>query len=341
MTSLKNDADGHRRESSMKSPDTNGDDGTGIAGWQFYYWHRGAERAFQMLLECLLNRDRSGNPRGLRIIGESRVGKSAFLLNATARMANEYPQLAAGFFVGQPPIESRDVDLAIRQHILEGARHPAAILHPKGSELRSNSDAVLRDCTGFAWDEGHQFYLEKTDHFRKQATHFLRLTMNRTRKPFLLIGTEVVNLFVDTNPELRNRFRPRVDLTRFSLDTDDDEQELDKFFLALTTASPVSFDPPLTGAYMQTRILCGTDGVPGNIMDLCERVINRAIRKAGGVVHQRHWFTAYEDEFPVEAVNFNPFAGHSDSTVLKQIATKRATKSTSNSSAKSKGNRGG
>lgn len=292
--------------------------------WDFYHWHAGVEGAYGLLLEALTFRDRGGHPRGLRIVGESRAGKTSFIENAIKRLFREQPELAAGLFRSQPPIESRDVEAAMRQRFLDGAGHPAAPLHPKGSDLKSLSDGIWSACTGFVWDEAHQFYFEKTSYFRNQSAALLRLTMNTRKRPFILMGTELVDSFVNLNPELANRLRARADLGRFSLDSDDEEERYRGMLSSFEAAAPVRFVPNLLQQSMVFRLFCADEGLLGNFMDLMERAIGRAQRAGKRVVEMDDLSDTYDDEFPERAALFNPFDSQPDSAVIAQISARVA-----------------
>ena len=296
---------------------------SGSAGWSFYYWHPSAESAYQKLVECLLFRDRIGTPRGMRIVGESRAGKTSFLHNALLRLRREFPALAKGFLMSQPPAESRDVDGGLRQRYLEAARHPAAPLYPTGKELKALSDTIWADCTGFAWDEAHLFYSEKSPYFIKQSANLLRLTMNERKVPFIFLGTEVLDAYVTQADELRNRFRVRAFIGRFSIANDLDEQTYCDFLQAITDAAPVAFIPELTEQRMVFRTFCACEGLGGNLMDLVERVVNRALREGQRVVGLEEFADAFATEFSERADAFSPFEEHTDDELINEI-TRRA-----------------
>ncbi|OUM02974.1 hypothetical protein [Variovorax sp. JS1663] len=288
--------------------------------WHFYHWHAGAEQAYTLLLECLTMRDRDGNPRGLRIVGESRAGKSSFLANATTRLHKEHPELASGLYVSQPPLESRDIEGAIRQRELEGARHKNAPLHPKGPVLKAQSDHIWVSCTGFVWEEAHQFFLEKTKHFRMQSAAFFRLRMNEMKKPIIFLGTEVLHDYIRLSSELANRFRATAELGRYTLDNDAEEHAFVRLLADLEDKLPVTVVPSLQEPRMMLRCFCACNGLIGDLMDLTERAVQRAQAKGVAVIHQEDLADAFDSEFPERAAQFNPFdMDASDDKVVKAI----------------------
>jgi hypothetical protein len=325
-----------RQDDSPNEPDALD---AGSSGWLFYHWHPAVERAYQELVECLLFRDRIGTPRGMRIVGESRAGKTSFLRNALLRLRREFPTLAKGLLMSQPPAESRDVDGGLRQRYLEAAGHPAAPLYPTGKELKALSDTIWTDCTGFAWDEAHLFYSEKSPHFIKQSANLLRLTMNERKVPFIFLGTEVLDAYVTQAEELRNRFRVRAFIGRFSIKNDRDEQTYFDFLQAIADAAPVAFIPGLTEQRMLFRMFCASEGLGGNLMDLIERVINRALRDGGDVVGLEDFAGAFATEFGERSDVFNPFEEHTDDELIDEIARRAEILRTVGASQPGKGKR--
>jgi len=291
-----------------------------MSNWDFFYWSKPLERAYGLFKESLTMRDRDGHARGMRIVGESRAGKSSFIENARKRLALEEPRLAQGLLVSQPPSKS-NLDEFIETMLghlgdpLPSARTTG--IKPKDRLLRFMTHESF---TGAIVDEAHLLMESKTDHFQNVAARWIRLTMNDTRRPFILVGTPVVNQFLDTNRELRERFRVKADIARYDLMDDESEADFERCLLALGEAMPIKVEPDFADAHMQVRMFNACEGLTGYLMDLVERTIHRAQTRDLPVIGLTEWADAFETEFPERAAVLNPFDTTDIGGIVQSIA---------------------
>lgn len=291
--------------------------------WSFFFWTRDCQSAYKLLTECLLMRDRDGNPRGLQIRGESRAGKSSFIKNAMARLSVEQPDLAKGLLLIEPPKQSSYGIEYVERELLKAAKHPFAHQSLKAAERLDYSQDVLRAASGVLVDEAHLFLEEKTLRFQGQSQRWVRSNMNVCKAPFVFVGTQVVAEYIAQNNELNQRFRAVAELERFDYLKDASEVEFKEMLRALAARLPIPVDFDISEERVAQRFFCACEGLRGDLMDITERAVHRAQMAGRTMLSLEDFGDAYETEFKTRAALINPFTESDSARVLDAIVERQ------------------
>lgn len=257
----------------------------------------------------LAGRTGRGGPRGMLITGESGAGKSTMAKTYEAlfpRVEEDERTLIPVLRIqtpGQPTAKE------IGAELLRRLNDPFPELGSAEVRLaRAHSLAEKCGVEMIIFDEVQHLFEGLDKRHRRIASNSLKNFMNSSEIPCVLIGTNDCITYLLEDKQLARRCSPKLELKGFSLGTDSGLKEFKRALLSLDTHLPMTAKSDLVNPQYTTAIYLATDGLIGNLMNLLEGALRRALISGAQRLTVEHFAEQFSNViFPKCEANRNPF----------------------------------
>jgi hypothetical protein len=197
---------------------------------------------------------------------------------------------------------------------------------------------LMKDCGTqlVILDEFQHFIDRDSQKVLKTISDWLKLLMDDTRVPIILIGMPYSHGILDAegNEQLQRRFSVRISLQPFDWTDTEDRKDFRKFLQAVDVKLPLNEGSNLSDTIMANRIYIATDGIVSRVMKLVRRATGIALDLLRERLDLDILGTAYEDCLAASnPEKENPFVDDLSSALKRTRRTaKSAVKATNNRS---------
>ncbi len=159
-------------------------------------------------------------------------------------------------------------------------------------------------------DEFQHFQDRDSKKILKTVSDWLKLLMDQTRVPIVLVGLPYSHTILDEigNEQLQRRFATRVDLEPFGYETSAEKQDFRRFLNAIDDKLPLAEKSNLADSAMAFCIYQATSGIVAHVMKLIRRATVIALESNCEVLTLEIFALAYEQRLAAyNPSKTNPF----------------------------------
>lgn len=262
--------------------------------------HPRVNQVLRLIEECVESRSVHPEALGLILTGPSGVGKTT----------------VANLYVGQS--ESKNIlmfnmpsQLSPKSFFQELLNTIGDVYPNRGtlSDKMNRTINYLEECQYelMIIDESQHLFEPRKGRFDYETSDCIKLLLNQTNIPTVLIGSERVREIIDYNPQLGKRFALNFELRPFSYDNDLREREWLRLLEEIDKGLPISLDPKIREKEMAHRIFSVTEGLMNKLMLLIRSATVEAIKDGKSSIECSDFKTAFEKHYLAFNGQPNPF----------------------------------
>lgn len=225
--------------------------------------------------------DEDLDPEGMVIKGVAGVGKSKLI----SRYAENFPRQEEADRTVVPVLivtipQSATVKSLVSE-LLEALGDPLAD-HGSAANQTRRLRKLIKECgvEMIIADEFQHFIDRDSDKVLHDVSDWLKVLMDRTKKPIILIGMPRCDKILEANEQLKRRFTLRECLEPFGWKTAKQQDEFRELLRHIDGKLPFNQRSNLADPQMAFRIYYATGGVIGYVMKLIRRAALLAIRQS-------------------------------------------------------------
>lgn len=143
-------------------------------------------------------------------------------------------------------------------------------------------------------DEFHELLDGENQKVKVNVASAIKTLINQTKIPVILSGTSVASALLNSNSELRRRFKASVKLSRFSIFTEAERNTFRKFLAEYDKALPFKMRSDLAREGIYERIYAGSLGLPSGVGSIMREASKLAIEDGSENIQLKHFIPAYE-----------------------------------------------
>tara|TARA_R100000655_G_scaffold69365_2_gene107608 strand:- start:16284 stop:17276 length:993 start_codon:yes stop_codon:yes gene_type:complete len=143
-------------------------------------------------------------------------------------------------------------------------------------------------------DEFHELLDGQNKKVMTNVASAIKTLINQTKIPVVLAGTKTAKFVLDSNKELRRRFKASVELPRFSIFTEDEKNTFRKFLAEYDKALPFKNRSNFAISEMYERFFAASLGLPSGISSLISDSVDFAIEEGSDCIKIEHLIQGYE-----------------------------------------------
>ncbi len=157
-------------------------------------------------------------------------------------------------------------------------------------------------------DEFHHFYDTHRVHEGRRVSDWLKNLMNLTGICVVLVGLPRSIAALNSNPQLRRRFRSPLHHREFGFVEAAAQREFCKLLDALEQCLPVQFDPPLKTPFTARQLYYATHGLIDYVVKILDDAVANSGAKSGAVIGNKQLISAFKRQVWAECPDWiNPF----------------------------------
>ncbi len=248
-------------------------------------------------------------PRHTLLVGDAGAGKTWI----AKHLLNKYPPFEEGgakiipiLFVETP---STPTIKSMAEQILHALGDP---LSYKGSaELKSvRALELLKRCKVemIVFDEFQHFLDHGWYNSLQAVADWLKSFIDKAEVPCVLMGLPRCEVILQVNEQLRRRFSTRVELSRFSMETADEEREFRSVLMALDKRLPTEMLSDLASPDLAIRLYYASNGLIGYLRKLLTRSFELMVRENRSNIGIELLATSFQEHIWRDGIgSLNPF----------------------------------
>ncbi|WP_293759490.1 TniB family NTP-binding protein [uncultured Aquitalea sp.] len=248
-------------------------------------------------------------PRHTLLVGDAGAGKTWI----AKHLLNKYPPFEEGgakiipiLFVETP---STPTIKSMAEQILHALGDP---LSYKGSaELKSvRALELLKRCKVemIVFDEFQHFLDHGWYNSLQAVADWLKSFIDKAEVPCVLMGLPRCEVILQVNEQLRRRFSTRVELSRFSMETADEEREYRSVLMALDKRLPTEMLSDLASPDLAIRLYYASNGLIGYLRKLLTRSFELMVRENRSNIGIELLATSFQEHIWRDGIgSLNPF----------------------------------
>lgn len=223
----------------------------------------------------------SAEPTNMLVVGETGMGKTT----AIKRYGQKFPRRETrnGTMVivltASVPVPATVKSLVT--HLLDKLGDPMA---DRGTVVNQTQrlQKLLKACGVelILLDEFQHFIERDSLKVLKNVADWLKVLLNETGIPIVLIGLPSSDQVLEANPQLKRRFSLRASLEPFDWETPEQQRDLRKFLKVLDEKLPLLKRSHLADEETAYRFFCATGGVIAHLMQLTRRAAALAVARS-------------------------------------------------------------
>lgn len=261
--------------------------------------------------------DEDLDPEGMLITGLAGVGKSKFI----ERYAEKFPRRDEQSRTIVPVLvvtipQSANVKSLVGE-LLESLGDPFPDNGSAASQTR-RLRKLIKECGVelLIADEFQHFIDKDSDKVLHDVSDWLKVLMDKTRRPIILIGMPNSAKILEANEQLKRRFTLRESLEPFGWKTDKQQDRFRELLSHIDDKLPFNERSNLADPVMAYRIYYATKGVIGYVMKLIRGAAIKGLRQSATKLDIDSLAYAYDKNFrKVFPRRVNPFKVASPSTL--------------------------
>lgn len=273
--------------------------------------HHPKFKEIQDLLEdCRVNSRRTNEPLCALIEGDTRVGKTiamrAYCANLPPEVLSEHTRIPV--FYTRIPESATPMSLAGK--ILRSLNDPFPESGSKEIKT-SRLERLLKGCETqlIILDEFQHFIDGKRHRTMEQTADWLKVLIDETHIPIVLVGMPGSSIILDLHPQLNSRFFTRLEFPPFPWGTKIEKKAFRSLLKEMAEAMPYPNKPILSETELAYRFHRATDGKIGHVKKLIVRAMLIMEKQKAKALTMEHFKLAYREKY---GNSENPFTMKTD-----------------------------
>jgi hypothetical protein len=155
-------------------------------------------------------------------------------------------------------------------------------------------------------DEFQHFVNTENKRINYEVADWFKSLVNKTKVPVILFGLDESKLVLDSNPQLKGRFKIHYRLHPFNFNTEANEEEFRRLLDEISKQMPFKDQPTFAEKQMADKLMFASDGLLRPLMSLIRRAAINAIEKDKPYIDEEDFADAFE-VFDYNGKEVNPF----------------------------------